>query len=310
MTNWIFSLPTKAQLGWVGTMLTTKVVGVEGGREPACAEFPSTFVVSIVPTQPNCALEKHSFKIVLSTCGFEEMYHALIRWCQFKSRPLGSSMYFPCIHATSHKETGDGAIVQKIDGLFPTSMSVWLICPFELGSHIPRHKRFVKCLVWSAVTYFLYQIVNTLLQKAFQQIKVLFDKFFLRIRTVGWAKTYLKLIGLQKKFSTTVTSTPFSGTRSSSVQKPKLYIYPSHGVAFFMTKACFPPRIDCEPRGGRITWKFLDQQTQTWKSTFFQLLLLLSSVGREILCWWSEGNSGDVTRFYKHAFARHNSRKI
>ena len=37
-------------------MLTTKVVGVEGGREPACGEFPSTFVVSIVPTQPNCAL--------------------------------------------------------------------------------------------------------------------------------------------------------------------------------------------------------------------------------------------------------------
>ena len=32
-------------------MLTLKVVGVEGGREPACSEFPSAFVVSIVPTQ-------------------------------------------------------------------------------------------------------------------------------------------------------------------------------------------------------------------------------------------------------------------
>ena len=32
-------------------MLTLKVAGVEGGREPACSEFPSTFRVSIVPTQ-------------------------------------------------------------------------------------------------------------------------------------------------------------------------------------------------------------------------------------------------------------------
>ena len=32
-------------------MLTLKVTGVEGGREPACSEFPSAFVVSIVPTQ-------------------------------------------------------------------------------------------------------------------------------------------------------------------------------------------------------------------------------------------------------------------
>ena len=32
-------------------MLTTKVVGVEGGREPACSEFPSAVEVSIVPTQ-------------------------------------------------------------------------------------------------------------------------------------------------------------------------------------------------------------------------------------------------------------------
>ena len=42
-----------AKVNWryVGTMLTLKVTGVEGGREPACSEFPSTFRVSIVPTQ-------------------------------------------------------------------------------------------------------------------------------------------------------------------------------------------------------------------------------------------------------------------
>ena len=43
--------PTKVKWRYVGTMLTPKVAGVEGGREPACSEFPSAFVVSIVPTQ-------------------------------------------------------------------------------------------------------------------------------------------------------------------------------------------------------------------------------------------------------------------
>ena len=47
------TLRAKAQLGWVGTMLTTKVEG----NSPHRCEFSSTFVVSIVPTQPNCALD-------------------------------------------------------------------------------------------------------------------------------------------------------------------------------------------------------------------------------------------------------------
>ena len=42
----------KAQLAREGTMLTTKVEG----NSPQQQQFPSTFLVSIVPTQPNCAL--------------------------------------------------------------------------------------------------------------------------------------------------------------------------------------------------------------------------------------------------------------
>ena len=127
---------------------------------------------------------------------------------------------------------------------------------------------------------FLFQIATTLLQKAFQQIKVLFDKFFSSTLWVG-KKLLSTWLGGTKSFRPWCQDKyPFQ-LHALNAQKPKLYIYPSHGAAFFMTKACCPPRIDCTPCDGRITWKFLDQQT--WKSTFFQLLLLLSSVGREIL---------------------------
>ena len=45
-------------------MLTAKVVGVEGGREPACSEFPSTFRVSIVPTQRQFTLDEHKHRLL------------------------------------------------------------------------------------------------------------------------------------------------------------------------------------------------------------------------------------------------------
>ena len=69
---------------------------------------------------------------------------------------------------------------------------------------------------------FLFQIATTLLQKAFQQIKVLFDKFFLRIRSMGWAKTYLKLIGLQKKVFNHGDKYPFQ--RHALIQCPEAQI--------------------------------------------------------------------------------------
>ena len=57
-------------------MLTPKVVGVEGGREPACSEFPSAFVVSIVPTQRQFTLGQafiDKSKVVLALLQQESM---------------------------------------------------------------------------------------------------------------------------------------------------------------------------------------------------------------------------------------------
>ena len=60
---------------------------------------------------------------------------------------------------------------------------------------------------------FLFQIATTLLQKAFQQIKVLFDKFF---SSMGWGKNFFQLDWVAQKVLDhgVKTSTPFSCTRS------------------------------------------------------------------------------------------------
>ena len=61
---------------------------------------------------------------------------------------------------------------------------------------------------------FLFQIATTLLRKAFQQIKVLFDKFF-RVR-YGLGKNFFQLDWVAQKVLDhgVKTSTPFSCTRS------------------------------------------------------------------------------------------------
>ena len=60
---------------------------------------------------------------------------------------------------------------------------------------------------------FLFQIATTLLQKAFQQIKVLFDKFLVRM---GSGKNFFQLDWVAQKVLDhgVKTSTPFSCMRS------------------------------------------------------------------------------------------------
>ena len=71
---------------------------------------------------------------------------------------------------------------------------------------------------------FLFQIATTLLQKAFQQIKVLFDKFFFEY-VMGWEKTSFNLIGWHKKFSTMVSrQVPLSAARAQCPKAQIVYL--------------------------------------------------------------------------------------